>query len=214
MSSPVEADGAARRREQVRDHAARASTCRTPTRRRSRASRRAARPARRPSIALTVATSFLKTIPSVIGKFFVSCRSRAACRSCRLRRRARARTSRAPTRRACAARREGRRRGARGRSSGPSRPAARSRQRSNAYGAARAEPAAGGRPQERRRLAADLHQPLEGDVDPRQRAEQPPRVRVQRALEQLEHGRLLGDPGRVHDDDVVGRLGDDARGRA
>ena len=33
---------------------------------------------------------------------------------------------------------------------------------------------------------------------------------MHRALEQREDGRVLGDPGRVHDDDVVRGLGDDA----
>ena len=77
--------------------------------------------------------------------------------------------------------------------------------------AAGPEPAAAGRAKERRRLAGDLGQPLELDVEPREGAEQPPRVGVQGLLEQREHGRVLGHAGRVHHDDVVCRLGDDAQ---
>src|SRR6187551_3602933 len=51
---------------------------------------------------------------------------------------------------------------------------------------ARAEAAARGRPQEGRRLALDLRQTLELDVEPRQRAEEAPGVRMHRALEQRE----------------------------
>ena len=51
--------------------------------------------------------------------------------------------------------------------------------------AARVEAAAARRVEQRRRLARDLHEPLDVDVEPRQRAEQAPRVRVLRPLEDL-----------------------------
>ena len=56
-------------------------------------------------------------------------------------------------------------------------------------GAARMEPAAARRVEQRRRLALDLDEPLDVGVEPRERAEQPPRVRVLRALEDLVDGR-------------------------
>src|SRR5262249_17567388 len=49
-----------------------------------------------------------------------------------------------------------------------------------------------------------------GEIDPRDRAQQALRVRMQRLLEQLAHRRLLDDLGRVHDDHALRRLGDDA----
>ena len=76
--------------------------------------------------------------------------------------------------------------------------------------AARPEPAAGGRAKERGRLTADLRQALELDVEPRQRAEETPGVRVEWMLEQRVDRRVLRDAGGVHDDDLVRRLGDDA----
>ena len=76
--------------------------------------------------------------------------------------------------------------------------------------AARVEPAAAGRRQQRRRLAGNLDEPVDVGLESRQRAEQAPRVRVQRMLEELVDRRLLGHPRRVHDDDLVGDLGDDA----
>ena len=76
--------------------------------------------------------------------------------------------------------------------------------------AARMEAAAARRVEQRRRLALDLDEPLDVDVEPRQRAEQAPRVRHVRALEEPLDRRLLDHLGRVHDDDLVGDLGDDA----
>src|SRR5262245_8610889 len=74
-------------------------------------------------------------------------------------------------------------------------------------GAARVEPASGRRVQQRGRLAADLREALDVAVESRQRAEQPPGVRVLRPGEDLVHGSPLDDLGGVHHDDVVGRLG-------
>ena len=97
-----------------------------------------------------------------------------------------------------------------------SKPATASRSRQLAAAAVeRVRGSAGGtgsrrRAEQRRRLAPDLRQALELDVEPRQRAEQAPGVRVQRLLEQRVDRRVLGDAGRVHDDDVVRDLGDDA----
>ena len=76
--------------------------------------------------------------------------------------------------------------------------------------AARVEPAAAGRRQQRRRRAGNLDEPVDVGLEARQRAEQAPRVRVQRMLEELVDRRLLGHARRVHDDDLVGDLGDDA----
>ena len=68
----------------------------------------------------------------------------------------------------------------------------------------------GGGLRQRRRLARDLRQPLDVRVEPRQRAEQAPRVRVLRVLEDRVDRAVLDDLRGVHHDDVVGRLGDDA----
>ena len=59
----------------------------------------------------------------------------------------------------------------------------------------------------------DRRQPALADalaLELRQRAEQRLRVRVLRVVEQVERRALLDDPAGVHDDDVVGRLRDDA----
>src|SRR5437763_10626884 len=56
--------------------------------------------------------------------------------------------------------------------------------------AARVEPAAAGRVQERRRLPLDMDEPLDVSVEPRQRAEKAPRVRVMGAAEE-DLGRCL-----------------------
>ena len=76
--------------------------------------------------------------------------------------------------------------------------------------AARVEPAARRRVEQRRRLARDLVEALDVHVEPRQRSHQPPGVRVTRLVEDRAHGTALGDPRRVHDDHVVRGLGDDA----
>ncbi len=60
----------------------------------------------------------------------------------------------------------------------------------------------------RRRLSRHLHEPLGLEVHARQRAEQAPRVRMARRRVDLADGRLLDHPARVHDDHVVGDLGD------
>ena len=75
--------------------------------------------------------------------------------------------------------------------------------------AARVEPATGRRIQQRRRLARDLHETIGIDVHARQRAQQPPGVRMARCRVDLVHGGLLDRPAGVHHDHVVGDLGDD-----
>jgi hypothetical protein len=72
------------------------------------------------------------------------------------------------------------------------------------------EAAAARRPEQRRRLARDLDEPLEVCVEPGERAHQAPRVRVLRSVEQVMHLRVLDNLGRIHDDHVVGCLGDDS----
>ena len=67
------------------------------------------------------------------------------------------------------------------------------------------------RPQQRGRLARDLDEPVGVDLEPRERAHQPPGVRVLRAVEEVVHVRLLDDLGRVHDDDVVRGLRNDSQ---
>ena len=76
--------------------------------------------------------------------------------------------------------------------------------------AARVERAARRRPQQRRRLAGDLLQALLDHVHPRQRAEQPPRVRHLRPVEELVDARALDDAAAVHDEHLARELGDDA----
>ena len=77
--------------------------------------------------------------------------------------------------------------------------------------AARAEVAARRRVQQRRRRARDRRQASRAiAVDPRDRAEQAPRVGVLRVVEELVERALLDDPAGVHDDDAVGDVGDDA----
>src|SRR5436305_3319776 len=77
--------------------------------------------------------------------------------------------------------------------------------------AARPELAAGRRPDQRRRRALDRMQPLLlRAVEPRDRAEQPPRVRVLRVVEEAPRLGALHDTAGVHDDDLVRDLGDDA----
>src|SRR5215212_4711481 len=72
------------------------------------------------------------------------------------------------------------------------------------------EAAAAGRAQKRRRLAGNLHEPLEVGVEPRERAEQAPGVGVVGPAEDLLDRRLFRDLRRVHDEHVVCRLRDDA----
>ena len=71
--------------------------------------------------------------------------------------------------------------------------------------------AAGGRVEQRRRLARDLLEPLRRRVEPRQRAEQPPGVRHARGFAKRS-STCASSTTRpaVHDDHVVGELGDDA----
>ena len=77
--------------------------------------------------------------------------------------------------------------------------------------AARPELAALRQVDQRRRRALDRVQLLRlGPVEPRDRAEQPPRVRVLRVVEDVPLRAALDDPARVHDEDLVGDLGDDA----
>ena len=61
---------------------------------------------------------------------------------------------------------------------------------------------------QRRRQPGDRRQPLRPrPVDPRDRAQQAPRVRVLRVVEDLVERSLLHDPARVHDRDPVGDVG-------
>ena len=87
------------------------------------------------------------------------------------------------------------------------RPSARSVER---IAAAQVEATAAGRVQERRRRAGDRLQLGAVRGQPRKRAEQSPGVRVLGLVEDLRVGALLGRPGGVHHEHVVGRLGDDA----
>src|SRR6185437_15984062 len=78
--------------------------------------------------------------------------------------------------------------------------------------AARAELAALREVDQRRRRALDGVQLLRlGPVEPRDRAEQAPGVRMLRVVEDVPLGATLDDPAGVHDDDLVGDLGDDAQ---
>ena len=77
--------------------------------------------------------------------------------------------------------------------------------------AARAEVAALGPVDERRRQPGDRRQALgPRPVDARDRPEQPPRVRVLRVVEDLVERPGLDDPPAVHHRDAVGDVGDDA----
>ena len=77
--------------------------------------------------------------------------------------------------------------------------------------AARPELAARRRLDQRRRRALDRVQPVGlRPVEPRDRAEQAPRVGHLRVVEELARLGLLDDPAGVHDDDLVGDVGDDA----
>src|SRR6476659_1455792 len=67
----------------------------------------------------------------------------------------------------------------------------------------RVEPAAVGRAHERGRLPGNLDEPVDLGVEPRKRAEEAPRVRMARAVEDLSDGCLLDDLSAVHHDDVV-----------
>ena len=76
--------------------------------------------------------------------------------------------------------------------------------------AARRERAARRQRDEVRRLAQDGREPrLLGLVEPRQRRQQAPRVRVVGVVEDLVHGAVLDGAAAVHDHDLVGDLGDD-----
>src|SRR6266550_9267486 len=72
--------------------------------------------------------------------------------------------------------------------------------------------AAAGRPVDhRRRLARERSQAAwPWPVEPRDRAEQPPGVRVLGVVEDLILVALLDDPARVHDEDTIGDVGDNA----
>ncbi len=75
-------------------------------------------------------------------------------------------------------------------------------------GAAADERAARGQRDEVRRLPLDGREPrLLGHVESRQRAQQPPRVRVVRVVEDLVDGAVLDGAAAVHDHDLVGDLG-------
>jgi hypothetical protein len=68
-----------------------------------------------------------------------------------------------------------------------------------------------GRPvDEARRRSRNRAQQLLGRVDPRQALHQADRVRVARRREHRVHVRQLDDLARVHDDDPIGELGDQA----
>src|SRR6266566_3221983 len=73
--------------------------------------------------------------------------------------------------------------------------------------------AAAGRPVDhRRRLARDRSQAAgPWPVEPGDRAEQPPGVRVLGVVEDLILVALLDDPARVHDEDPIGDVGDYAQ---
>src|SRR5206468_12330117 len=77
--------------------------------------------------------------------------------------------------------------------------------------AARAELAAPREVDQRRRRALDRVQALGlRPVEPRDRAEQAPRVRVLRVVEDVALPAVLDHAARVHDEDLVRHLGDDA----
>ena len=77
--------------------------------------------------------------------------------------------------------------------------------------AARPELAALRQVDQRRRRALDRVQLLRlRPVEPRDRAEQAPGVRVLRVVEEVPLRAALDDPAGVHDEDLVGDLGDDA----
>ena len=162
------------------------------------------------STALTAATCFWNTIPRVTGKCFVRCstlRSSSAipynasvANAARILSASRAFVA-SSRKHACTCS------GCTGdgTSSGSS-----CLQRSKTYGQRGLKRQPRRRRQERRRRARNLDEPVDVGLEPRQRAEQAPRVRVQRMLEELVDRSLLGHPGRVHHDDLVGDLGDDA----
>src|SRR5207253_10441388 len=76
---------------------------------------------------------------------------------------------------------------------------------------ARAELAAGRRPDQRGRRALDRVQALlPRTVEARDRAEQPPGVRMLRVVEEAARVGPLDDAAGVHDDDLVRDLRDDA----
>ena len=76
--------------------------------------------------------------------------------------------------------------------------------------AARVERAAGRRREQARRLPGDRLEPLEVGVEPREAVHQPDRVRVARGLKIVVDVAELDDAARVHHDDAVGELGDQA----
>ena len=101
-----------------------------------------------------------------------------------------------------------RRRG--GRSAGGPRAAGTSRAAIEPLRAARPEAAPRGQVDQRRRRARDRRQPLGlRPVEPRDRAEQPPCVRVLGVVEEVVLRSALDDPARVHHHDAVGDVGDD-----
>src|SRR6266511_5850866 len=73
---------------------------------------------------------------------------------------------------------------------------------------ARMEAATRGGPQQRRRLSRNLRQSLDVGLEPGQRPHEPPRIRVQWPREQVVDVRVLDHLGRIHDEHVVGDLGD------
>ena len=76
--------------------------------------------------------------------------------------------------------------------------------------AARVERAARRRRDQARRLTRDRLEPLRVRVDPREAVHQADRVRVARRVEDREDVAELDDAARVHHDDAVGELGDQA----
>ena len=211
-STALEDDLARGRLEQPHDRSGRASTCRSRTRRRGRASRPRRRASVTSSTACTRATSREST-PFRIGKYFlrfwtstsgaaVPARSRDLPRA---RPRSSARARRASRRRRASSGRGGRGSSTRFSSRGSS------MHFSNACGQRGRNLQPCGEVDQRRRRALDRVQPLRlRPVEPRDRAEQAPGVRVLRVVEDVALRAALDDAAGVHDDDLVGDLGDDA----
>src|SRR3954454_11101193 len=77
--------------------------------------------------------------------------------------------------------------------------------------AARTEPAARRRVDHRRRRALDRVQPLRtGTIEARDRPQETPRVRHLRVVEEVARLGPLNDAAGVHDEDLVGDVGDHA----
>ena len=188
---------------------ARASTCRTPTRRRCRGLARGDLE-RTPSTALTRPISFLKTIPRRDREMLLDVRqaqdrlaARRAHRAGTDRRQLAAFTSRVAWSRWQAAR-------------WPLVPIGASagggscRQPSITYGQRGWNRQPGGRVQQARRRARDRHQAARGRAAARHRRRADPRCTGAAAARRSPGRALLDDPAGVHHDHVVAQLGDDA----